>query len=821
MKIGFLKMNFKKIKQDLFACFLFIIVFLFIYFLITRNKFLYGSSMDWESQHYLIPEYFRNLFYSTKDLFPDFALNLGAGQNIYYMSYYGLYSPLILISYLLPFIKMIDFVQFLGFLIPILSTILFYFYLRRHYSYNISLLVSFMFLCSSPILFHSHRHLMFISYMPFYMISLYGLDNYIYKRKSFLLSLSCFLIVLTSYYYSVGSFISLFLYGLYLLYKNKRFNIKEIFKFMIPFIIGILSAMVLVLPTLYTLLSGRDVTNVGPSLKSLLLPKNDLKFLLYNSYSIGLTVISFLALLHLLFKRREDIIFGIILLLIIIFPIFNYIFNGTLYIDAKSLIPFLPIILIIVSDFLYDLINSSVSKYEFLMLFIVTLIFTNSRIVYVDLIITFILFLIYFKTKKFYIFSTSFMIFIFFVCVGVNLSDKLSLKSTVSSSDYKNVSSAVDFILNQDDDLYRINDMVYSSISMNRVVNMKELKTTIYSSTFNKKYNNYFYEVMNNAIPYRNKSMTPSSSNPIFRIMMGEKYIITTKEEKGLEKIYEKGNVKVFLNNNVLPIGYATSDIGDVSDSYPNNVITNIGRVGNNLVSDNLELRDFNYNILDSKNISIEKLDNEIIIKSFKDGYIRLDLDSDYNNKILFLRMKNNYNPPCGVSELWISINGVKNKLSCTSWKYHNQNYVFDYVLDTNKLMIKFGEGEYHLSDFELYVYDYSNLSDKVSSVSKFIFDKDKTKGDKIVGSIDVKSDGYFVMSIPYDKGFKAYVDGKKVLVDEINSIFLGFPIDKGKHDITITYEAPLKNIGLVISLFGIFALIVLFFYDKKCIIKS
>ena len=131
-------MNFKKIKQDLFACFLFIIVFLFIYFLITRNKFLYGSSMDWESQHYLIPEYFRNLFYSTKDLFPDFALNLGAGQNIYYMSYYGLYSPLILISYLLPFIKMIDFVQFLGFLIQILSTILFYFYLRRHYSYNIS-----------------------------------------------------------------------------------------------------------------------------------------------------------------------------------------------------------------------------------------------------------------------------------------------------------------------------------------------------------------------------------------------------------------------------------------------------------------------------------------------------------------------------------------------------------------------------------------------------------------------------------------------------------------------------------------------------------
>ena len=48
------------------------------------------------------------LFYDTKDLFPNFAANLGAGENIYNFSYYGLYSPIILFSYLLPFVQLQD-----------------------------------------------------------------------------------------------------------------------------------------------------------------------------------------------------------------------------------------------------------------------------------------------------------------------------------------------------------------------------------------------------------------------------------------------------------------------------------------------------------------------------------------------------------------------------------------------------------------------------------------------------------------------------------------------------------------------------------------
>ena len=50
---------------------------------------VFGAKVDWISQHSVIPDYFRKQFYETGKLFPEFAMNLGGGQNIYNYSYYG------------------------------------------------------------------------------------------------------------------------------------------------------------------------------------------------------------------------------------------------------------------------------------------------------------------------------------------------------------------------------------------------------------------------------------------------------------------------------------------------------------------------------------------------------------------------------------------------------------------------------------------------------------------------------------------------------------------------------------------------------------
>ena len=93
-------------KKDIINILLLIIFFIGIVFYLTKFKYLYGSTIDWETQHWSFAEYFRMLFYKNHQLFPSFAFNIGAGENIYNYSYYGFLNPILLISYFLPFLNM-------------------------------------------------------------------------------------------------------------------------------------------------------------------------------------------------------------------------------------------------------------------------------------------------------------------------------------------------------------------------------------------------------------------------------------------------------------------------------------------------------------------------------------------------------------------------------------------------------------------------------------------------------------------------------------------------------------------------------------------
>ncbi len=102
--------------------------------------------------------------------------------------------------------------------------------------------------------------------------------------------------------------------------------------------------MILILPTAYTILNGRSSSSNVIPLLSLIKPKLEL----YTSYSIGLTLTTFLILVASLFsKDRYNRLFSYIMVSIIIFPVFNYILNGLLYVNGKALIPFIPFVLIL------------------------------------------------------------------------------------------------------------------------------------------------------------------------------------------------------------------------------------------------------------------------------------------------------------------------------------------------------------------------------------------------------------------------------------------------------------------------------------------
>ena len=195
---------------------LFIFLTLLFCWLFCGKYGVFGSKVDWISQHSVFPDYFRQQFYDTGDFFPEFALDIGGGQNIYHFAYYGLYSPVFWLSYLLPFVKMSDYLIVASLVCLTASIILFHCWLKkRGFSPIICFLTACLFLLAAPMIFQSYNQIMFVNYMPFLCMGLWGVDSFLEKGSSFLYILSVFFMILISFYFSVGGILVLILYGMH------------------------------------------------------------------------------------------------------------------------------------------------------------------------------------------------------------------------------------------------------------------------------------------------------------------------------------------------------------------------------------------------------------------------------------------------------------------------------------------------------------------------------------------------------------------------------------------------------------------------------
>ena len=126
---------------------------------------------------------------------------------------------------------------------------------------------------------------------------------------------------------------------------------------------------------------------------------------------------------------------------------------------------------------------------------------------------------------------------------------------------------------------------------------------------------------------------------------------------------------------------------------------------------------------------------------------------------------------------------------------------------------MNFSDGKYEITNVRCYVIDKDSL---VRDVDPFMIDKKTSHGDVINGTIDVKNDGYFTISIPYTDGFTAEIDGKEVQCEKTDTAFLGFKIPKGSHSIKITFTAPLLHEGIVLSGAGLLIFIASVIIDRR-----
>ena len=825
-----------KDKKDLINVTILIFLILLIIGAIVSNNNLFGSIKDWMSQHIQFADYLRSLFYDTYNLLPNFAFNLGGGENIYNISYYGLYNPIILFSYLLPFIDMTVYIQVTAILCVIISTILLYFFIRKKHNYQVSLIASIIFLMAGFLIFHAHRHIMFINYFPFLLLAFYGIDNYFSKNKKILLIVSIFLMILTSYYFSVVGILSISLYGVYkYLEINKNIQIKEFFKEVLKYIsiiiIPILMSMILLLPTMYAMMNGRSDTNTNFSILSLLIPNFSTQYLLYSHYSLGIGAIGILSIIYAYFsKKRENIVLAIILSILFIFPIFNYLFNGGMYLNGKAFIPLLPLIIILISDFLKNFQHKTNILAVFLLsLFLIIVnIFNYYNIkeyellfFAVDMTLLILIFLVCYKFKIKFLLYSYLVIVSLIIVLGNNYSDQYVTTKQYEKFNYEQTFNNVRKTLKEDNNFYRMSDNKEKIDKANHIYNSEYYTGSIYSSLTNENYKNFYTNLIYNEFLYRNSFMLTNTDNIFYNFYMGNKYLFNLDNDIiGYQKIHDN----VYQNNDVLPVGYATDKIMSLKEYKKLNKHEKIDAYMNYAIVDNdfdnvydkkIKEGKLKYRVTNIEGLDIQKNNNEYKILAKNNNKIVIDFTEDMTDKIILIDFKMLYNNSCQQDDSYITINGITNKLTCKQWKYHNNNYEFEYAVSGNKLNIHFSKGEFKISNINISTYDYNDLKTIKQNITEFKIDREKTKGDYIYGTITNKEKGYLKLSIPYDDGFEIYVDGQKTKYQKVNLAFIGFPLDQGKHEIVIKYAAPLAKEGLIISIISLLSFIILIIYDK------
>lgn len=808
---------------------------------------IFGAKVDWLSQHSVLPDYFRQQFYATGKLFPEFAANLGGGQNIYHFAYYGLYSPLILPSYLLPFVKMSDYIMAVSITGLTASVLLFYYWLKsRKTDTGTAFILSLMFLLAGPMIGQYSGQIMFVDYMPFLCLALIGVDRYFEQEKSGLFTVSVFLMIMTSFYFSIGGMLSLVLYGLHRYFEQREGNrgtvrsfLRDGLCFVRSMILAVLMSGFFLVPTALALTGGRSKEQ-NTSFVSFFIPQITVERFAYSIYGIGLTTLVITVLLTGLLYRKvyeKVLTYGCVIVLVI--PVFAYLLNGGLYIRDKVFIPFLPLLCYLISIYLEKCRKRELSFIAGIVPYIITTIFVYIarnqfvskgigksiwKVLLAESILFLICYVLYCALKRYHKETKEILMLALpsVICLAVTMNTFYQMKPDryVSRKLYRDVveeqnRQAVKEALKDDDGYYRTEQMGSddeNAADLNRIWDVDQNITSIYSSAYNPDYQTFRQKTFGLEEPFRNGMMQSVSKNPVFQRMMGVRYIVSDSDVPGYTLVKKCGTTGIYQNKDAAPVMYATDRVMTEEEykklTFPYNQTAFLEYA---VVGEHTESSD--QNIMTAyEPVSLKMANNRTT-----GGAEQKTIQQEGQKQILFLRFRvYNAHPNKDVA-VWI--NGIRNKLSAKDHVYYNENKIFTYAVPLkdgeDNISVTFGKGKYRLRHIQAYLGSLPERSELLYQ-SEIQVDKKQTEDNVIQGTIRVKKDGWFITSIPYDKHFKIYIDGKETKIQKVNTAFLGCKIESGNHEVKIIYHAPGTTTGKVLSLIGIAGFLLVLVREKR-----
>lgn len=274
-------------------------------------------------------------------------------------------------------------------------------------------------------------------------------------------------------------------------------------------------------------------------------------------------------------------------------------------------------------------------------------------------------------------------------------------------------------------------------------------------------------------------------------------------DKYGFKDIYQKDNLTLYENQFSLPIAFA-------SQSVYNDVKFNEHTLDNQASFLN-QLADVNFDYFSP--IPYEKTENtddliSVTSSSNEDASIQYQIEVPENSQV-YLSFTNLHFSNDKQKKVDILVNGEKKTFTTDNvFSFFNLGYTKE--TKTFNIHVSFpGNSQVSFESPTFYRLDTQTLTEAIQKIKEQPVTVSTSKN-KIFGTYDVKQDTSIFFTIPYDKGWSAYQDGKKIEIKQAQTGFMKVDIPKGKGTITLSFIPNGFVVGAICSftsllLFGIY----------------
>ena len=274
-------------------------------------------------------------------------------------------------------------------------------------------------------------------------------------------------------------------------------------------------------------------------------------------------------------------------------------------------------------------------------------------------------------------------------------------------------------------------------------------------------------------------------------------------DKYGFQDVYQKDNLTLYENQYSLPIAFASQSVyNDVK--FNEHTLDNQASFLNQLANVN-----FDY----FSPIPYEKTENtddliSVTSSSNEDAAIQYQIEVPENSQV-YLSFTNLHFSNDKQKKVDILVNGEKKTFTTDNvFSFFNLGYTKE--KKTFNIHVSFpGNSQVSFESPTFYRLDTKTFTEAIQKIKEQPVTVSASKN-KVFATYDVQQDTSIFFTIPYDKGWSAYQDGKKIEIKQAQTGFMKVDVPKGKGTITLSFIPNGFITGAICSftsllLFGIY----------------